>query len=361
MKNPSQKHRSLPMGIYYCYWLIRLSFLALVLAACSPAASEPAATVAPTITAVETSLAAVTPTAEPTPTPTEIPDSEVSFDQLVQIDSSWGEFVQAEDGSLIYNSSLNSEVGKNVPMIQQYRETGLDGGAEVWVAPEKYPNAPLFIQDVDTGEIRQGPFRYDDDVRRRLTMPSSGSLYKSPITEGLEATQPALNFVETMNFNGLDLFAISVLSRGDILERDGHLLMPVKSYVGDEKDHLAFYYNLALGPTDPENGHWNPFYDTYRNGSLHSYYLEHIINGAGDFSGKIGYSEQMVITGVYSFSSRESIPQNFYSSNYYYAYEHMEESRLVISILQSAGFPSDSSGGDSETPLLFGTVRFIPR
>lgn len=332
----------------------------LLLAACGSAASQME------IAAPSVSVASTTPTPLPTatstpePTATPLPDPEVSFEELQQIQSSWGSFSFGENGNLIYNSPLYSQVGKNIPTLQQYREVGLSGKPEIWIAPSKYPDAPMFVQDVDTGEIRQGPFRYDDDVRRRLTLPASGVLYKTPIMEGMQGAQPALNFAETMDFNGLKIFAISALSIGELLEQSGHLLMPVKSYIGDEDDYFALYYHLALGPTDPKNGHWNPFYDTYRSGNEHSYYLEHILNGAGNFSGRIGLHEQMLIVGLHAFSSRESIPQNFYSSNYYYAYDYMPESQQVIFILQNAGLPADLELGGTEIRL-FGNTAFVSR
>ncbi|MCL4258490.1 MAG: hypothetical protein KJZ53_08185 [Anaerolineales bacterium] len=352
-------------------YVIALLLLPL-LAACGPAANQPAIAT-PAATATEAPPTTTpTPQPSPSPTPTEAPDPEVTFEQLLEMDASIGSFAQDVQGNLIYNSPLYStEVGKNIPVVQQYREVGLDGGSEIWIAPEKYPNAPIVVQDLDTGEIRQGPFRYDNDVRRRLTLNDnsagtpSGRIYEIPVLEGLsDLREVPLTFITTREnmFGVYHGFAISLFAIGVPIEESGHLVVPVKSYVGDEKDFFAFEYNLALGPTVSSNGHWNPYYETFRVGSRVDYDFEDILSGAGNFAGRIPLYEQMFINGMYDVSSRESIHSNYFASNNYYAEENSEASRVVLEVLKTGGFPDELSETiNYSEPFLFGAQLFITR
>src|SRR5690606_34042511 len=95
-----------------------------------------------------------------------------------------------------------------------------------------------------------------------------GRLYKFPIMAGLtDLREVPLNFIRTRDDGMYSDFAISLFARGTMFEKDGHFVMPVKSYIGDVDDYFAFYYDLSFGPTDPSKGHWNPNYSTYRAGS----------------------------------------------------------------------------------------------
>lgn len=135
-------------SVKHCLFLSS-TLLALALGACS----SPIPETIPTLGATTEPSSTPIPTIEPAPTQTstEIPAPEITFEQLSQLDPSIGSFVRDEEGNLIYNSPLNgTDVGKNIPVVQQYREVGLSG-PEVWIAPEKYPNAPIVIQDLETG------------------------------------------------------------------------------------------------------------------------------------------------------------------------------------------------------------------
>lgn len=338
--------------------LCPLSFLTLIVfllaTACSPAAPQ---AIADQPLEIPTEAQSPTPTVEPTPTlaPTEIPDPEVTFEQLALMDASIGSFVQDEEGNLIYNSPLyNTEVGKNIPVVQQYREVGLDGGREVWIAPEKYPNAPIVVQDLDTGEIRQGPFRYDNDVRRRLTMPRSEGALK-----GMEGQLVDLNFINTERYEVWDYYDIAMLPNGEIVEQNGHLVLPVKSYVGDTGDSLVFEYYLPLGPVDEDNGYWNPYYTTYTNGRRFSYTFKEILDYFDSFSSRFSDGTQFVVSGSYTTPDRANIPNTLYVSNDYYLFEN-PGSEAIISILKTAGLPKDLSRlNEGKNLYLFGVKFFF--
>ncbi|QYK50504.1 MAG: hypothetical protein KF701_08895 [Anaerolineales bacterium] len=340
-------------------------FLLPLLAACSPAVSQQAATATEAVTATQVPPTA-TSTPEPTATPTEIPDPEVTFEQLALMDASIGSFVQDEGGKLIYNSPLyNTEVGKNIPVVQQYREVGLDGGGEVWIAPEKYPNAPIVIQDLDTGEIRQGPFRYDNDVRRRLTVSSSA--------EYIELEEPLRNFTGPIPLSGLvgevrypqiwDAYGISAVLVRDQAEKDGHLVMAAKSYIGDEEDMLAFYFDIALGPVDTAEVSWNSFYATYVGENRSSYTFDGIVANRGNFRGRYTMFNQIIIVGIYNVDSMQAIPSGHgFAPNAGYSYANNEETSAVLSILKFGGLPNELKEGIDYTDLsIYGVVTLVFR
>lgn len=318
-----------------------LGLLALALAACGNQAVS--ATTTPASTATETHPTSI-PTLSHLPTATEVPNPEATFEQLTLMDASIGSFAQDEEGNLIYNSPLyNTEVGKNIPVVQEYREVGLDGGEEVWIAPEKYPNAPIVIQDLDTGEIRQGPFEYDNDVRRRLTVPNSPAYEGDEGVRSFRGSIPLSGTIDIISYPGYwDTYGISVVLTGNPVEKNGHLVMSAKSYVGDESDMLSFPFNISLGSTETSGGDWwGPFYETYVGNNRRYFYLSHIISNAGNFQERYSLFSQVILNGIFNVRSRDIIPSGHqYATNAYYSQENATETNEIISILQTGGVPA---------------------
>lgn len=339
---------------------LALGILAFTLAACGNPAATPTPIQAAELTATTSALVS-TATVEPTPTlvPTEVPDPEVTFEQLALMDESIGKFTQDQEGNLLFHAALyNPEVGQNIPVVQQYRELGLDGGPEIWVAPNKYPYAPIVIQDLDTGEIRQGPFSYDNDVRRRLTLPRPDRPFGAAL-EGMDGQLVDLNFVETARVLVWDYYGISMFPNGEIVEQYGHLVLPVKSYVGDAEDLLVFEYYLPLGPTDEANGHWDPYYTTDTGGQRFGYTFKDILNYFDSFSSRFRIGVQFAVSGSYTTPDRLNIPNTLYASNDYYLLEN-PGSEAIISTLETAGLPEDlSSLNEGQNLYLFGAKFFF--
>src|SRR5690606_3712809 len=105
---------------------------------------------------------------------------------------------------------------------------------------------------------RQGPFRYDNDVRRRLTVPASAEyISRNPQLRVFQGTIPLSGTIAEAKDPGYwDVFGISAVLVSDQEEKDGHLVMGAKSYIGDEEDMLAFDFDISLGPISPDVGTW---------------------------------------------------------------------------------------------------------
>lgn len=342
-----------------------LSLLVLALAACgSPAAAPTQAAPSATVEAAATPVPTIEPTT--TQTPTDIPHPQISLEQLTLTDASIGSFIQDEQGNLIYNSPLyNTDVGKNIAIVQQYREVGLDGGPEIWLVPEKYPNAPIVIQDLDTSEIRQGPFRYDNDVRRRLTVPASADyISRNPQLRVFQGTIPLAGMMAEVKDPGYwDVFGISAVLVSDQTEKDGHLVMGAKSYIGTEEDMLAFDFDVSLGPIDAIEGTWEPFYSTYIGENKHSYFLDNIRTNKGNFRGRYTMFSQILIAGFVNVNRDEpSIANQAFGENAFYSAANNDESSAILSVLKNNGLPEELSPDIAYEDLsLYGVVLFVFR
>ncbi len=360
----NKEHRNLPPTFPARF--AALGLLALALAACGSPAAAPVQAAVPSATA-EVSATPV-PTIEPTTTqtPTDIPAPQISLEQLTLTDASIGSFTQDEQGNLIYNSPLyNTDVGKNIAIVQQYREVGLDGGPEIWLAPKKYPDAPIVIQDLDTSEIRQGPFRYDNDVRRRLTVPASADyISRNPQLQIFQGTIPLSGIIAEVKDPGYwDVFGISVVLVSDQTEKDGHLVMGAKSYIGAEEDMLAFNFDISLGPVNSDEGVWQTTYSTYARGEKRSYTLNGIITNKGNFRERYTMFSQILIAGFVNVNRDEpSIANQAFGENAFYSAANNDESSTILSILKNTGLPEELSPDiDYEDLSLYGVVLLVFR
>src|SRR5690606_29420994 len=124
------------------------------------------------------------------------------------------------------------------------------------------------------------------------------------------------------------------------------------------------YYDLSLGPIGASNSYYNPWFNFYDNGRESIGSLNHILEPAYQEAYSRRFSllgMQIAVAGFYDMASRESIPQNTYAGNFYYAEDNTAESRALLSILESGGIGELEDDLDYSSLSLYGAIDIVVR
>ncbi|MBX3046513.1 MAG: hypothetical protein KF698_05915 [Anaerolineales bacterium] len=330
-----------------------------LLAACSPATSEPATTATEAATAAPPT-AIFTP--EPTAAPTEIPLLEVTFEQLSQMDRSLGSFTQDDAGNLLYSSPLQSAVGKNVEFIQEERTIGLGGGPETWFSPAEHPNAPAVIYDRLTDEFRRGPFGYIEINKDGYTFIKRGE-YGGGIStlDFLVGKKISNNFVELIQKDNATMYAVSVFPQEEfsLENKDGYFSLLVATPIDSSGSSYSLIYRVILFPYEKDPA-YKGYLSLYNNKIPEQGFALSEDNGIEPLRTDEEYrrkaiiyfrdtwrtGSQSLVYGMREAPSREDIPreagsQHYFLSQYRLSYDKSEQMDILFRILESGALPED--------------------
>ncbi len=309
----------------------------LALAACTPAAAlEP--TAAATLTPTTASTSTLAPTAKPFPTATPEPTQTPSFEGI-ELPQGTGRLYEVE-GRWFYDSPARVLAGKEVAMVVNHH-VNPDGSLSIWMAPEAYPNAPLFVKDENSAEWRRGPFGYED-VKRRYTFPTEGIRNEAAIVLPYEGSVAPLGLIDIQSSSGGDsyIYLLSGIPVGDFIETDGVLRLPMAAPVMNNEDGFMYYFDWVLGNVNSLPA-VDPWY-AIRNSALtynQSDNLAYIISSGGtNFYKHFAPGFQIVFLGVMNIEEGTNISQSAFPGNFALASEYDEQIKEFVGILQTGEY-----------------------
>lgn len=228
-----KKRRGLLSGSSSRSRLAGFALLAIILAACSMDGSAGQATRDSEPLAASATLPSVE-----SPTPTEAPDAMIEASQNLPEGSG---AIAKEGNSWIFNSPLEAEIGKNVP-VKILEHTYGDGTKENWIALVSHSEWPLFIQN-EQGEWETA-LEYVE--------------VKNPLVDE-EGNALKLGCEDSIQEQGSYLKCI-VVSNGEVFEEEGVRYLPGAISLDGEYDS-PMYVNFTI----PEEVDWFIDVLTYKN------------------------------------------------------------------------------------------------
>ncbi len=309
-----------------------------LLAACKPATVEEStpstaiATVNRTVPTETDQLTVVqaTPTQEATPIATfegiELPEG---TGRLYEIGGQW-----------LYDTPSNVLVGKEVVMVVNHHVNS-DGSVSIWMAPEDFPNAPLFIKDGSSEEWRRGPFGYED-VENRYTFPTEGVRNGSAIVAPYEGSVAPLGFLNRRRSSGgdSDIYLLSGIALGGFVESNGLLSLPMAASVMKNEEGFMYYFNWILGDVRGVSA-LEPSYviqNSARNDNQYSN-LAHISDeGRAEFSSNFSPGSQIVFLGITNVLDGLDVSRTSLPGNFSLAVEYGQQIEDLIRILETGDY-----------------------
>lgn len=328
---------------------------------------------------VSAPISEVTPTEQPTvaPTPTEAPKTEIGIEELSQIDPALGSFTEDEEGRLIYNSALESEVGKNVVFVREEREIGLSGGPEIHFSPADHPNAPAVIYEVDTGEFRKGPFGYID-IEKDLMLHEGYDTSSSHVLDAIHESKIPSNYIDFIEGENFTMYALSAFPQEVTFDnRGGYFAFHVATPISTNNDNYALFYDVILSPYEKRSTYrtYTRFVSEAEPGIAIALDEEYSITKirAGDkdfiaicertFGDALRVGTQTLLYGMRWANSNDDVPRSElgirpeYISSYRLSYEMEGDMDILFSVLNSGALP-DNLTEVGDALRLFGVAQW---
>ena len=274
MKNPSQKCRNLPNGRVLRSWLISLGLFALVLAACSPAASQPTALAATATLAATVTQAPPTASPHPESTPTVnielLPMSEVAqllAEGKISYPEHWNN-EQRREFSIAMAEYINEKVAgdqayveMNFPEIGDTKIAFTTDYGGFWRSSHNTPEDKLDLAGATLPPMFVAGYTNTED--QEMFINAQGQEVSVPKINMPGLGEVSITDLYKMNLNDLKNYVINTMlgasgmtdQAKEITEsrRNNHFALPVVMYENaDQNKKIYAFQGNAFGDPDDQ-------------------------------------------------------------------------------------------------------------